>query len=97
VSEALDLRYRVRSQANILSQEQQTAAHPITTKSDVWGIGKIMLALITITPYDEVQQCVFERPTTFPQLPEEYKSLYPPDMVELMMQCLKPEPSERPT
>jgi hypothetical protein len=68
-----------------------------TVQADVWAIGKILFALVTITLDMDNQQCYHAHPDTHPQFPGEQQALYPPEMLEIMMQCLQLQPSDRPT
>jgi hypothetical protein len=57
----------------------------------------VVFAAITMATYNLVIQCELGEQNTWPKMAEDYKRLYPPEMVEIVMACLSPEPDDRPT
>ncbi|KAK4543946.1 hypothetical protein LTR36_004720 [Oleoguttula mirabilis] len=76
-------------------QVRQTGGEPyrfrVTSKSDVYSIGKSLLSLMDLQSGDRVQTYGYDDVP----IPPRVRDFYPPGLVSLLEQCLEDEPTHR--
>ncbi|EME83565.1 uncharacterized protein MYCFIDRAFT_215355 [Pseudocercospora fijiensis CIRAD86] len=71
--------------------------NPITLKSDIWAVGRTVLALMNLEKAADVQSYKFDSEYDLPDYHDEAtEAYYPKDLRDLVELCLRDNPAERP-
>ncbi|KAF2216806.1 hypothetical protein CERZMDRAFT_92878 [Cercospora zeae-maydis SCOH1-5] len=81
--------------------DQQTTGghqsyHTVTTKSDVWSVGRVIMAMMQLEG-DPVWLPLFKCTEQEPSFDQQSQTQYPLPLQNLVLQCLKDDPAQRPT